>query len=203
MKTEDKGLMVLNNRMPEAEVNPIFPGRWSPRAFDPKPIPVATLRSLFEAAKWAPSCYNEQPWLFLHSTTEAERLEYLSILVKKNQEWAKNAPVLAFLFARRSFAMNGKPNRWAVFDCGAAWMSLALQARMLGLYAHAMAGYDPERAYGVLRVQKEEYEIICAIAIGGYGSRADLPEDFLAMEAPNDRKPLAEVAGKIDLVPGA
>ena len=68
MKTEDKGLMVLNNRMPEAEVNPIFPGRWSPRAFDPKPIPVATLRSLFEAAKWAPSCYNEQPWFFLHST---------------------------------------------------------------------------------------------------------------------------------------
>ena len=194
MKQGDKGLMVENNRVPDAEVNPIFPDRWSPRAFDPEPVPDADLRSLFEAARWAPSCYNEQPWIFLHSTTEAERLKYLSILVAKNREWAKNAPVLAFLFARRSFSMNGKPNRWAAFDCGAAWMSLALQARMLGLYAHGMAGYSPERAYSILGVSEEENEVICAIAIGKYGNRADLPEDLRAMEQPNDRKPLTEVA---------
>jgi nitroreductase len=183
-----------NRREPEAEVDDLFLDRWSPRAFSPEPVSEEALRTLFEAARWAPSCNNEQPWLFLYSGTEEERLEYLSILVERNQAWAKNAPVLSFAFARRTFKNNQKPNRWAAFDCGAAWMSLTIQARLLGLYTHGMAGYHRSMAYEVLGVPEEDYEVICAIAIGKYGDRDALPEEVRAREHPNDRKPLAEVA---------
>jgi nitroreductase len=190
----DKGQLIDNNRKPEASVDPMFLNRWSPRAFSLEPIPDETLRSLFEAARWTPSCYNEQPWLFLYSGTEEERLEFLSILMDGNQVWAKNVPVFAFAFARRTFKKNSKPNRWAAFDTGAAWMSLTIQARLLGLYTHGMAGYHRKKAYEVLGVPENDYEVICAIAIGKHGDPAFLPEDILAQEQPNDRKPLAEVA---------
>lgn len=194
MDFEDKGKLINNDREPEAVVDPMFLNRWSPRAFSPEPIPSEVLLTFFEAARWAPSCYNEQPWLFLYSGSEKERFEFLSILVEGNQAWAKNAPVLAFAFARRTFKRNQKPNRWAAFDTGAAWMSLTVQARLLGLYTHGMAGYHRDKAYEILGVPEEEYEVICAIAIGQYGDSADLPEEIRAMEAPNDRKPLAEFA---------
>ena len=141
MKFEDIGLAIPNNRSPEAEVDPMFPGRWSPRALDPEPLPEEAVASLFEAARWAPSCFNEQPWLFVYGTGEEKLATFLEILREGNRTWAKNAPVLAILFARKTFARNEKPNRWAGLDCGAAWMSLALQARTMGLYAHGMAGF--------------------------------------------------------------
>ena len=194
MDFEDKGKLISNNRVPEAPVDTMFLNRWSPRAFNPEPIPDETLLTLFEAARWAPSCYNEQPWIFLYSGSEEERLEYLGILVDGNQVWAKNAPVLAFAFAHRTFNRNRKPNRWAAFDTGAAWMSLTIQAQLLGLYTHGMAGYHRDMAYEVLGVPEEDYEVICAIAIGQYGDPADLSEEIRATENPNDRKSLAEVA---------
>jgi len=202
MGLEDKGQLIDNNRKPEASVDPMFLNRWSPRAFSPESISEQTLLSLFEAARWAPSCYNEQPWVFLYAGTEEERLEYLNILMDGNQAWAKSAPVLAFAFARRTFKKNQKPNRWAAFDCGAAWMSLTIQARLLGLYTHGMAGYHREMAYEVLGVPEEEYEVICAIAIGKYGDPAELPEQIRATESPNDRKSLAEVAIQGKFQPG-
>ncbi len=191
---EDRGILIENNRQPLIEVDPMFPQRWSPRAFSPEPIPEEALQILFEAARWAPSCYNEQPWLFLYASKEKEKAQFLKILVDQNQTWAKNAPVLAFLFARRNFSRNNKANLWAAFDCGAAWMSLALQARTMGLYAHGMAGYHHDMAYDLLNMSKEEYEVICAIAIGSYGDIKDVPSSVAAMEKPNDRKPLEEVA---------
>lgn len=187
-------IIIMNERVTEAPVDGLILNRWSPRAFSPEPVPGETLRTLFEAARWAPSCYNDQPWVFIYSASEDDRLKFLEILVDQNQVWAKNAPVLAFLFARRDFARTGKPNRWAVFDCGAAWMSLTIQARLMGLYTHGMAGYHRNMAYEVLGVPEKEYEVICAIAIGRYGDPSGLPEDLRAMEKPNDRKPLAEVA---------
>ncbi len=191
---EDRGVFVENNRQPLIEVDPMFPQRWSPRAFSPEPIPEEALQVLFEAARWAPSCYNEQPWLFLYAREEKERAKFLKILVDQNQAWAKNVPVLVFLFARRNFSRNNKANPWAAFDCGAAWMSLAFQARKMGLYTHGMAGYHQDMAYEVLNVSEEEYEVICAIAIGSYGDIKDIPPGVAAMEKPNDRKPLGEVA---------
>ncbi len=197
MNFEDKGLDIGNDRVSEADVDEIFLKRWSPRAFDAESIPDDALNSLFEAARWAPSCFNEQPWLFVYGSSEEERDVFLSILAEKNQLWAKKAPILAVLFAKRAFAMNSKPNRWAAFDCGAAWMSLTVQARLLGLYTHGMAGFSQEKAYNLLGVPEDEFEAMCAIAIGKYGDPAELDEDFRAMEAPNERKPLSQAAVRL------
>jgi len=196
MLFNDAGRQNTNTRKPEYPVDPMFVDRWSPRAYDPTPLSEHIVNTLFEAARWAPSCYNEQPWLFRYAIAESNLQEYRSVLGEFNQAWAKNAPVLAFILARRNFVHNGKPNDWAVFDCGAAWMSVALQARRLGLYAHAMAGFDADKAYDTLGVNRDEYEIICAVAIGRYGDANALPENMRATEQPNDRKSLAEIAVK-------
>ncbi|MDD5708685.1 MAG: nitroreductase family protein, partial [Kiritimatiellae bacterium] len=124
----------------------MFVDRWSPRAYLPEPIPEHQIRMLFEAARWAPSCFNEQPWLFVYATSEADRSRFAAALVEKNRAWAGIAPLLIFVLARRNFRQSGKQNRHAAFDSGAAWMSLALQARKLGLYAHGMAGFDINKA---------------------------------------------------------
>jgi nitroreductase len=185
---------IHNPRTPETEVDAIFVDRWSPRAFLPDPIPEPELRALFEAARWAPSCGNEQPWLFLYARTPEDRERFATALTPRNREWAPHAPLLMFALARRSFAGSGKPNRTAPFDTGAAWMALALQARRLGLHAHGMAGFDMEKAYEVLGAPREEYEIIAAIAVGRRGGAAQLSERDAARETPSTRKPHAEVA---------
>jgi len=185
---------VPNARHPEVEVDALFTDRWSPRAFDPTPLDDAQIAALFEAARWAPSCFNEQPWLFRYAVTDEERQRFLPALVEKNRAWAQHAPLLLFVLARRHFSANGKPNRHAVFDAGAAWMSLALQARRLGLYAHGMAGFSVEKALEILDVDGEEYEVMAAIAVGRRRDAAQLPEDLARVEFPNGRKPHAEVA---------
>jgi nitroreductase len=172
----------------------MFVDRWSPRAMLQEPISEHLVKMLFESARWAPSCYNEQPWLFVYTTSPEGRAQFTEVLVEKNRRWAGKAPLLMFVLARRMFRHNGKPNRHAVFDAGAAWMSLALQARRLGLYAHGMAGFSQENAYELLRVSPDDYEIIAAIAVGRHGAPAELPDDLREMEAPNGRKPLEEVA---------
>ena len=113
---------IVNNRKTEVPIDPQFIDRWSPRAFSSKPVEKEKLLSIFEAARWSPSCFNEQPWLFLYATNEEDLKLFRSILVEKNQLWANKAPVLVYVFAKKFFAYNGKPNRWAEFDCGSAWM---------------------------------------------------------------------------------
>lgn len=183
-----------NPRVPAAEVDAIFPDRWSPRALLPDAIPEHQAAALFEAARWAPSCYNEQPWLFVYAADEDGRRRLAAALVEKNRSWAARAPLLAFLAARRHFDSDGRPNRYAAFDAGAAWMSLALQARRLGLYAHAMAGFDQDRAHEILGLPKDQYEILVAIAVGRRGEPSQLPEDLRPLECPNARKPAEQVA---------
>ena len=183
-----------NPRVPEAQVDSMFLDRWSPRAFLDEPIPEHQIKTLFEAARWAPSCFNEQPWLFLYATELEQRKIFTSLLLEKNQRWAANAPLLIFVVARRKFMKGGAHNRHAKFDAGAAWMSLALQARKLGLYAHAMAGFHLEKSYQVLGVPKEDYVVIAAVAVGRLGDSSRLPDDLREMELPKDRKAPAEVA---------
>jgi len=183
-----------NPRVAEAEIDSMFTDRWSPRAFLPDPIPPHHIEALFEAARWAPSCFNEQPWLFVYATEAADRERLAEALVPKNRQWAPHAPLLMFLLARRRFKKGGRENRHAPFDAGAAWMALALQARKLGLYAHAMAGFSVEKAHEVLGVSPEEYLVMAAVAVGRRDPKGRLPEDLQAMEAPNDRNPPAEVA---------
>jgi nitroreductase len=186
--------IVHNSRTPEVEVDSMFYDRWSPRAFRDESIPDRQLQSLFEAARWSPSCYNEQPWLFVYTTRKEEKKRFISALMKENQLWAQHAPVIIFCFARKVFKQTGKVNRHAPFDTGAAWMALALQARKLGLYAHAMAGFSQRQAFEITGVLPEEYEAMAAIAVGYRDDVSTLPEDLAVMESPNKRKSLADVA---------
>lgn len=182
-----------NPRVPAAEVDSLFYDRWSPRSFLDEALPREVIAGLLEAARWSPSCYNEQPWLFMVAADPAERDRYAQGLVEKNRQWAGRAPVLIYLFARRRFARNDKPNRHAAFDAGAAWMALALQARRFGLHAHAMAGFDVERAHALTGVPAEAYEALAAIAVGRRGAPEALDESMARIERPNHRKPHEEV----------
>jgi nitroreductase len=183
-----------NPRIPENEVDSMFSDRWSPRAFLSDPIPSHHLASLFEAARWAPSCYNEQPWAFYYASTPESRNVFLSALVEKNRLWAQKAPLLMFLVAAKHFSSTGKPNRHAPFDCGSAWLSLAFQARKLGYYAHAMAGFSQKKALEILNLDSEKHEVMAAIVVGRLGNSSSLPEDLEKIEMPNQRKPNQEVS---------
>ena len=184
---------IQNNRQTEIQIDPMFTDRWSPRSFLSDPIPEETILGLFEAARWTPSCYNEQPWFFLYTTKNSEDYpKFLSLLVDTNQQWAKSAPVLLFVLTANNFTKSGKPNNWAQFDAGSAWMSLAFQARKAGLYAHGMAGFHNDEAYKVLNVNKNKYTILAAVAVGKRGKPDDLPDNFRNMEQPNNRKSLKD-----------
>lgn len=190
----DKGK--LNTRIAAHEVDAIFTDRWSPRSFLDKGLTDEQVESLFEAARWAPSCFNDQPWHFRYARSSVDRELFAEPLVDKNRLWATKAPLLVYVLARKHFGGSSKTNRHGSFDAGAAWMSLALQARRLGLYAHAMAGFDVERAHAVLNVSNEEFEVMAAVAVGYRGSSSLLNTDMAAMEMPNGRKAYSEVVGE-------
>ncbi len=141
--------------------------RWSPRDFADRPIEPAKLRNLFEAARWAASCFNEQPWRFVVATkADPEKFQkVLSVLMEKNQQWAKTAYALGFSAAKKTFTHNGVPNRFGLHDTGAAAANLAVQATALGLHAHFMGGFDAQRARAEFHVP-EDFEIGAAFAIG-------------------------------------
>ena len=181
-------------RIAEAEVDALFLERWSPRALSAEPIQEPTLWALFEAARWAPSPLNDQPWLFLFAATPEHLALFRPLLVDGNSRWANAAPVLVFVCARRHFANGGKPNRAAAFATGAAFMSLALQARSLGLYTHPMGGFHEDAAYDVLGVPRDKFEILVAVTVSKLGDPQVLPADLREREKPSTRKPLSEVA---------
>jgi len=168
--------------------------RWSPRAFSQKKIEMEKLLKVLEAARWAPSSFNEQPWSFLVGFKEdaQEFQKFLECLVEGNRVWAKDAPVLMLSVAAMNFKKNDKPNRHAFHDVGLAAGSLVTEATHLGLYVHQMAGFDVERA-------RENFEIpvgfdpVAMIAIGYLGDPNNLPEKLQAIEqAPRSRKSLGE-----------
>ena len=178
----------------EVPIHEIVRHRWSPRAFSEKIVPPEVLRSLFEAARWAPSSSNVQPWAYIVGTKdEKENFEkVLSTLVEFNQGWAKNAPVLAVSVAQVKNAKDGAPNRWAFHDVGSASAQLTTEASTRGLYVHQMAGLDPEKARRVFQIP-EGWEAVAAMAIGYPGDPATLPEKLRERElAPRTRKPLSE-----------
>ncbi len=164
--------------------------RWSPRAFADTTVEPAKLRSLFEAARWAASSYNEQPWRFIVAARQdpAGFDRALGCLLDANQAWAKSAPVLVLTAVSTAFKKNGKPNRCAEHDLGAAAAHLALQAADLGLVVHQMAGINPSKVQALYGVP-DGYEPQTAIAIGYPGKAADLPEDWMraAEGAPRTR----------------
>lgn len=168
--------------------------RWSPYAFDDRPVAEADIRSLFEAARWAPSSYNEQPWSYIvASKGEAEEFErLLSCLVDANQAWAKAAPVLVLCVVSLRFARNGKENRAAVHDLGLAAGNLVMEATARGLFVHQMIGILPEKAREVYGIPAQS-EAWTAMAIGYRADPANLPEELQRRDtAPRQRKPLRQ-----------
>ncbi|MEM7576914.1 MAG: nitroreductase family protein [Planctomycetota bacterium] len=164
--------------------------RWSPRAFTDQPVERDQLRQLFEAARWAASAFNEQPWRFIVATNDqAEHYDrVLSCLVEANQAWAKAAPVLVITAVSEVFKKNGKDNRCAEHDLGLAMGNLSAQATALDLVVHQMAGIDQERAQNVLQIPGG-YHAFSAVAIGHPGAPEDLPEGWMRESeiAPRDR----------------
>jgi len=165
--------------------------RWSPRAFSDRSVSPTDLKRLLEAARWAPSCFNEQPWRFMIAAKEnsAEFDRMLGCLVDGNQTWAKTAPILMLTFASLEFKRNGKPNRHAWHDVGLAVGQMGIQATEMGLFMHQMAGIRSEKI-------REEYQIpasfepVTAIALGYLGNPETLPENFQEMErGPRQRNP--------------
>lgn len=175
-------------------INPLLQRRWSPRAFDTKPVEAAKLASLLEAARWAMSCFNAQPWRYLIATHEnpAEFDRMLSCLVEKNQQWARTAPILMVSVAHTVFEHNGAPNRHAGHDVGAASAMLAVEAESVGLHVHQMAGFDAAKVKQEYLLP-EHFEPMAAIAVGYLGSPESIPEGFRKGEvSPGVRKPLSE-----------
>lgn len=175
-------------------VLPAVLGRWSPRSFADRDVSAADLARVFEAARWAASAYNEQPWRFLVGTrNSAAHNKIFSTLIGFNQGWAGAAPVLILGVTSTKFAHNGTPNSYALYDLGAAASALTLQAAALGLSTHSMAGYDQAAARKAFEIP-EEYALGAVIALGYQGEPSALGhEQMIAMEtAPRSRKPLGE-----------
>jgi len=175
-------------------INDLLRQRWSPLAFADKMVEPEKLRSVLEAARWAASSYNEQPWSFIIATKEnpADFERLLGCLAEGNQEWAKNAPVLMISVAKLYFEKNGVENRHAFHDVGAAVADLSVQATECGLFLHQMAGFDVALTRQTYNIA-EGYEPVTAIALGYLGDVQALSEKLQQRElAPRQRKPLED-----------
>lgn len=179
---------------PDHPIHQLLAARWSPYAFQDRPVSDGDLRSLFEAARWAASSYNEQPWSYIVAKrgNPEEFQKLLSCLVEGNQVWAKAAPILALGVVRLRFARNSEPNRAAVHDLGLAAGNLLVEATARGLSVHQMIGIVPEKAREVYGIP-EGSEAWTALAIGYPGDPNSLPERLKERDlAPRQRKPLRE-----------
>jgi nitroreductase len=191
---EDFLMADLKDAAPDHPIHELLVRRFSPYAFDSRPVPDDELRSMFEAARWAASSYNEQPWSYIVATAdEPEAFErLLSCLITANQVWAKAAPVLALGCTRLVFARNGQPNAVAVHDLGLASANLTFEASARGLYVHQMAGIIPERARELYKIP-EDVQPVTALAIGYRADPGSLPESLRARDVgARARKPLSE-----------
>jgi nitroreductase len=173
-------------------IHPLIQNRWSPLAFSDKALNPETIRSLMEAARWAASSFNEQPWTFIIATREdpAEYDRLLSCLTPGNQQWVKQATFLLLSIAKKTFDHNGKPNFHAIHDVGLAVSNMILQATSMDLFAHQMAGFDRDKAREIYDIP-EGYEPVAVIAIGYAGDPQALPDTLRDRElAPRERKPI-------------
>jgi nitroreductase len=184
-------------RAPEHDILPLFTARWSSRAFSGAPVDEAELLRALEAARWAPSGANSQPWRFLYAlpgTPEFARL--VELMAPTNRLWAERAGALVALVSSATLP-DGRPHPSHAFDAGAAWMSLALQASSMGLVTHAIGGFDRAAAPAALGLD-EGWAPQILIAIGHPGDPAALPEALRARERPSDRRPLSDIAVRAD-----
>lgn len=182
-----------NPRNPGASIEPMFVERWSSRSFAPVPLDNGQIASLFEAARWAPSASNRQPWVFVYATDGPDRDRFNTLLNEANARWVPKAALLVLLFGRK-VDEDGIAIRTGQFDTGAAWMSFALQANRMGLNTCAVGSIDLDAAYDVAGVPRDVFEVVCAIAVGTRGTDDDLPPDMVQNNIANDRKPIEDIA---------
>jgi nitroreductase len=186
----------LSTRKPDHPIDPFFADRWSPRSFLPEAIAEDDLRTIFEAARWAPSSYNNQPWRFLYARRDTANWPlFLNLLVEQNQAWAKNASVLVLIISNTQFDHNGKPSPTHSFDAGAAWQNLALQAWLKGYAAHGMQGFDYDAAQKVLEIPRE-FKVEAMIVLGKEAPKEALPPAIQEREIPSQRRPLHETVAE-------
>jgi nitroreductase len=180
-------------RHPDYPVDRLFVDRWSPRAMSGETIAEEDLMVLFEAARWAPSSGNYQPWRILYARRETEHFPlFLGLLVEGNRAWAQRAAALLLLVSKTTLDRDGSPNRTHSFDTGAAWENLALQGWLKGYVVHGMAGFDYERARTELEIP-EEFQVEAMAAVGRPGSVEQLPERLRERESPNGRRKVTEL----------
>jgi nitroreductase len=178
------------NRQADHPIDLLFLDRWSPRAMTGEEIPEEELLVLFEAARWAPSSANNQPWRILYARRGSEHWPlFFNLLVETNKVWAENAAALLLFISKTTFDFNGKPYPTHSYDTGAAWGNLALQGFLKGYAVHGMQGFDYERARIELRIP-EGYRVEAMAAIGVPGDADALPEKLRKRETPNDRRTL-------------
>lgn len=181
-------------RKADHSIDPLFVGRWSPRSFSGEAVPNEVLQSAFEAARWAPSAYNAQPWRFLFARPDEEAWEdYLSFLFARNRLWANRASALIVIASARTFERDGKPVPVGShsFDAGAAWANFAHQALLLGWHTHGIGGFDRNAARERLAIP-DDHQVEAMVALGRRAEPDALHEDFRASELPNGRRPLTE-----------
>ncbi len=180
-------------RKADYPIHPIFLKRWSPRAMSGETLSEQELMTLFEAARWAPSTYNEQEWRFLYARNGGANWKtFFGLLMEANQVWCSKAVVLVVVLSKKTFTMNGKPNPVHTFDSGASFENLALQGAEMGLVVHGMAGFDRDKARKELKVP-DDFAVEAMIAIGKPGDPASLPPELRDREQPSDRKPVTEI----------
>jgi len=178
------------------DISEMIKERWSPKSFSAEPVDYEDVMAVLEAARYAPSCFNEQPWEF-HVAFDEDELELVrQAIYDRNRLWADKAPVLIVASSRPEFNKSGKSNRWADFDTGTAWGYLSLEAHRRGLITHAMGGFSRKKLKELLG-HEEERNFLAVIALGKMGNKEDLSEIFIEEELPKERKPLDKILTRI------
>jgi nitroreductase len=189
-----------NPRQPAHPVHAMFVNRWSPRSLTSEAVSHDALMTVLEAGRWAPSAYNAQPWRFIYALRGGQGWDAIFGAINEgNQSWVHRAGALVVIASAKQALFPGKtelaPNAWHSFDTGSAWMSMALQAVESGLVAHALAGFDAAKMRAAIHLP-DDFHIDAIMVLGKQGDKAQLPEALQAREAPNVRKPLAEISSE-------
>ncbi|HSX04058.1 MAG TPA: nitroreductase family protein [Rhabdochlamydiaceae bacterium] len=172
---------------------PLFLNRWSPRSMTGEEMTDVEIMTLFEAARWAPSSYNNQPWRFIYAKRNTPSWKKIfDLMVEANQTWTKNAALLIVVISHNSFEKNNKKSMTHSYDTGAAWMSLALEGEAKGYVVHGMEGFDYNKARTALEIPND-YTVEAMAAVGKRAPKEKLPPELQKREAPSNRKPLEEI----------
>lgn len=182
------------HRKPDYPIHSLILNRWSPRAMTGEEINPQELMSLFEAARWAPSSYNNQPWRFLYARRNTPHWDkFFNLLVDFNKSWCDKAALLGLVVSEKVFEKTKKPSKTHSLDAGAAWENLALEGSARNWVVHGMEGFDYEKARRDLKVP-EEYEVLCMFAVGKRAPKETLAAELQKREMPSERKKVAEIA---------